>query len=225
MKISGAALTKRALIDKTNTTIVIIAAVAAFIVVFSLVASRAFFNQATYQNRIISEKKKTLSTLNANLNARNDLVKSYDAFISTSKNVINGNTSGNEERDGDNAKIILDALPSKYDFPALISSLEKLAGAQGVQIEGINGTDDELAQQGSQASSSPAPVPLQFEISVAGAYPQIQGFIDSFEQSIRPMQIQSMSITSNTGNMSAKIIAQTFYQPEKKLELGSKVIK
>lgn len=220
----AAPLTKRSLIDKANTTTFIAAAVAAFVVMFSLVACRALFNQATYQNRVISEKKKTLKQLDANLVARDDLVKSYEGFVSTSQNVIGGNPAGTGERDGDNAKIVLDALPSKYDFPALTASLEKLALAQGLSIESITGTDDEVAQQSQQSSSSPSPVPIQFQVVVRGGYPQVQALVESFQRSIRPIQVQKFSITGGNGSVTATIDAQTFYQPEKKLELTKKAV-
>lgn len=218
-------LTKRSLIDKANTTTLIAAGVAAFVLVFSLVACKALLSQAGYQNRVISEKKKTLKQVETNLVARDDLVKSYDAFVGTSQNVIGGNPSGTGDRDGDNAKIILDALPSKYDFPALTASLEKLAVAQGLSIESINGTDDEIAQQAQSSSPTPTTVPIQFQMVVKGGYPQVQGLIDSFDKSIRPIQIQKLSISGNNGSVTASIDAQTFYQPEKKLELTKKVVK
>jgi len=220
-----AGLTKRALIDKANTTTVIAAAVAAFLVVFSVVASRALFSQAMYQNRVITAKKDTLHQLDENLAARDDLVKSYEAFVSTSQNVIGGNPAGTGDRDGDNAKIVLDALPSKYDFPALASSLEKLATNQGLQIEGIIGTDDEVAQSGGQSAAAPQPVPMDFQLTVKGAYQQVQGLTEVFEKSIRPIQMQKLTINSSEGNVTAGITAQTYYQPEKKLELRKKVVK
>lgn len=220
-----AGLTKRALIDKANTTTVIAAAVASFLVVFSLVASRALFSQAMYQNRVITAKKATLKQLDANLAARDDLVSSYEAFVSTSQNIIGGNPSGTGDRDGDNAKIILDALPSKYDFPALASSLEKLATSQGLQIDGIVGTDDEVAQSGEQNAAAPAPVPMDFQLGVKGAYQQVQSLTEVFEKSIRPIQVQKLTLNSSEGNVNASITAQTFYQPEKKLELRKKVVK
>lgn len=218
-------LTKRSLIDKANTTTLIAAGVAAFVVVFSLVACKALLSQAAYQNRVIGEKKKTLKQLDANLAARDDLVKSYDAFVNTSQNIIGGNPAGSTDRDGDNAKIVLDALPSKYDFPALTASLEKLALSQGLSIESITGTDDEVAQQSQSSSPNPTTVPIQFQVVVKGGYPQVQGLIDSFDRSIRPIQIQKLSISGSNGSVTANIDAQTFYQPEKKLELTEKVVR
>jgi hypothetical protein len=115
--------TKRALISKANSTMVIATGIAAFVFVFSAVASKALFSQASYQNRVITQKKKALSTLNGDISAVSTLKSSYKSFIGTPRNVLGGNPTGTGDQDGDNAKIVLDALPSKYDFPALATSV------------------------------------------------------------------------------------------------------
>lgn len=218
-------LTKRALIDKSNSRTVIFAGVAAFIVMFALVSGRSMISQAAYNNRVIDAKKATLKTLDENLEARDDLVNSYKGFVGTSQNVIGGSTTGTGDRDGDNAKIVLDALPSKYDFPALTSSIEKLASAQGVTIESMSGIDDEVAQGEQSSSVTPEPVPMVFDFSINAGYPQIQALVSSFERSIRPMQVQLLSISGSDGDLTTAVTAQTFYQPEKTLKLREKVLK
>lgn len=217
--------TKRALIDKANTTTVAAAAVAAFLLFFTLVAGKALLAQIGYQNNVISGKKETLQRLKDNKEARDILVKSYDAFVSTPQNTIGGNTAGTGERDGDNAKIILDALPSKYDFPALTSSLEKFAASQNVSIESIAGTDDEVAQSGQMASTTPKASPLVFQIKVKGPYLQLQEFTKSLEKSIRPIKMQKISVMATEEGVSLDVTAETYYQPEKSLELKKEVLK
>lgn len=215
-----------ALINQANNAAFIAIAVGAFVVAFSLVASKTLFNQVSYQQKIIGEKKATLKQIRSNLEAKEDLTKSYKVFTSDQRNIIGGDVSGGGDKDGDNAKIVLDALPSKYDFPALTASLEKLALSQGLSIESIAGTDDEVAQQGQQSSANPESVPIVFQFVVRGGYPQIQGLIESMDKSIRPFQIQKLAITgSGSSGITATIEAQTFYQPEKKLEIVNKVIR
>ena len=113
-------------INKANSNMVIIIAVAAFVVVFSLVASRALLEKSSYQRRVIAAKQKASNQLKANVEASKSLQASYKTFVSNPNNIIGGNPSGSGDNDGDNAKITLDALPSQYDFPALTSSLEKI---------------------------------------------------------------------------------------------------
>src|SRR5690348_7198228 len=117
---------KRIQIDKSQTTMLITAAVAGFFLAFMLVGGKALISQIQYQNTVIGKKKVAVAQLRANVQASTNLVNSYKAFVSTTQNVIGGNPQGGGAKDGDNSKIVLDALPSKYDFPALATSLEKL---------------------------------------------------------------------------------------------------
>lgn len=216
--------TKRLLIDKTNSTIVAMTAIAAFIVVFTLIASKTLVGQAAYQNRVISAKKTALSQLKSNLQATDSLVAAYKAFVNTPQNVLGGNPTGTGGQDGDNAKIVLDALPSKYDFPALATSLEKLLTSQNVQIQSITGTDDEVAQSGDQSSANPKPIAMPFQLAVQGNYQAIQNLIGIFGASIRPFQIQSMQLSGDQNNMTLTITAQTYYQPEKAFSITKETV-
>lgn len=220
-----ASFTKRALISKANSTIVISTAVAAFLFIFCAVASKTLISQASYQNRVISSKKKALATLKSDLSARNSLVSSYKSFVGTPQNVLGGNPDGSGDKDGDNAKIVLDALPSKYDFPALATSLEKLVQNQGLTVLGISGTDEEVTQAANQTSATPQPIAMPFQVQVSGSYDSIRALVNDFERSIRPFQIQKVELSGAEGSMTATIDAQTFYQPEKGLNIKTEVVK
>jgi hypothetical protein len=217
--------TKRALIDKANTSVVVITSIAAFVVIFSLVASKALISQAAYQNRVIGAEKKTLTRIKSDLNATGSLRSSYNAFTSTTNNIIGGLSNGTGPQDGNNADIILDALPSSYDFPALTNSLEALLTSAGVQINSISGTDDEVAQSANASSVAPQSVAMPFQISVTGDYASIQKLVDEFEHSIRPFQIQTLQISGDQTQLTLNISAQTFYQPAKTLNVQTEVIK
>lgn len=218
-------ITKRSMITKANSTMVVSTSVAAFVVVFSLVASKTLMSQASYQNRVISGKKTALTQLKTDLNARDSLVASYKAFVGSSQNIIGGNPTGTGDNDGDNSKIVLDALPSSYDFPALAASLEKIVTAQNLQIVSISGTDQEVAQQANQTSPTPTPVAMPFELQVNGSYQSVQDLIDLFNNSIRPFQIQTVQLSGNDSTMTATITAQTFFQPAKSLNIRTEVVK
>jgi Pilus assembly protein, PilO len=216
--------TKRLLIDKTNSRNVIMTAIAAFVVVFTLVAAKSLISQAAYQNRVINADKTALSQLKSDIQATNALVTSYQAFVGTPQNVLGGNPSGKGAKDGDNAKIVLDALPSEYDFPALATSLEKLLTTNKIQIQSITGTDQEVSQQSAAANSNPQPVAMPFQITVSGNYTAVQALINEFGQSIRPIQVQSIQLSGDQNNMSMTLSAQTYYQPQKQLSITQKDI-
>jgi hypothetical protein len=216
---------KRIQISKASTTMVIAIAAAAFIFAFSAVAGKALLSKRAYQARVIAGKEKAVRQLQANIKASNTLADSYKVFVSTNENVIGGNPKGTGDRDGDNAKITLDALPSQYDFPALTSSLEKVLSGNGFKITSITGVDDEIAQQKTKESATPTAVVMPFEVSVETNLAQAKNLLTLMERSIRPISVQKLSLTGNNNQLQEVVTAQTYYLPQKGLTIETKDVK
>lgn len=216
--------TKRLQISKANATMVIVVAVGAFLSVFSLVTIKTLLSQRSYQSKVIAEKKTALKQLKANNVAANQLISSYQVFVSAPDNVIGGSSKGTGDKDGDNAKIILDALPSKYDFPALATSIEKLLLIKNHKIDGITGTDEELSHSNSEETNT-APVEMPFKISLSANYSSIQELIDVLQRSIRPIKIDNIKLTGSDSNLTVDISAKTYYQPGKSIQITQKEVK
>lgn len=216
---------KRIQIDKNNASMVLVVAAAAFVTIFSLVASKALLGQRSYQARVITAKKQALQQLKANNQAVTELLASYKTFVSSTENKIGGSATGTGERDGDNARIVLDALPSKYDFPALATSLEKIIlSKKTIKVNGITGVDDEI-NQSTQTDQEPKPVDMQFQVSITANFDTIQSISEAFERSIRPIKVGKMTFSGNDSNLTAVIEGRTYYQPEKTVKITTKVIK
>lgn len=214
---------KRIQLDKANVMIVTVVAIACFVTVFSLVASKSFLSQLSYQNKVISKKEDAKKELAASIQARDKLVSQYKLFVGSETNIIGGAASGTTDRDGDNAKIVLDALPSKYDYPALATSLEKLMTASGLTISNIGGTDDEVAQAAAKATPSAVDVP--FTLSFSGSSQSTQDFLGVMQRSIRPIQVQQITFSGNDSKLTTAITAKTYYQPEKTFKVNKQVVK
>jgi hypothetical protein len=215
---------KRALITKTQSTIVLVTATAAFVLIFTAFGVKTLLSQASYQNRVIAAKKDAVRTLEDNLESREALIQKYKAFVNTQQNKLGGDPRGGGPQDGDNAKITLDALPSKYDFPALATSLDKLLLDQNLRIQSITGTDDEVAQTVVPAGD-PQPVAIPFQVSVSGSYGSMQRLVDAFDRSIRPIKIHNLQMSGGEGDMNMTVTAETYYQPEKTFTLTKEVVK
>lgn len=216
---------KRLKIKNANTAIVIAVSVCSFIVVFSIVASRALLSQRAYQARVIEKKETARDQLKKNLEATDSLITAYETFVSSPENILGGNSTGGGDKDGDNAKIVLDALPSKYDFPALTTSIEKLIAQRSLKATSISGTDDEVNQQAQQSSSVPKSIEIPFQVKVEGAYPRIQQLIGALEASIRPFHIRIISFSGSEDDLEMDIQVKSYYQPERDLSLQSEVVK
>jgi len=201
-------------IDKANTLVLISAAITAAIVVFSIVASRALWTQMSYQNKVIGLRSKAEKQLKANVESAKTLETAYKTFEDSTESAI-----GTPDK---NSKIVLDALPSKYDFPALATSLEGVITASGNKITAITGTDNEA--QAAQDSASPKPIEMPFELTANGGAVNIENLIVNLERSIRPISISSLSLSGSDTTLQLRIGAITYYQPEKKLEIQQNVI-
>lgn len=214
--------TKRIQINKATTTMVTVIAGAAFVTVSSLMFCRALLSQRSYQSRVISAQEKARDQLKANIDSVSSLKTQYKAFVDQTQNVLGGNPSGTGDRDGDNARIILDALPSKYDFPALATSLEKILQDGRFSVDAISGSDDEVAQ--SQNNSS-QPVEMPFTLAITGSYPSVQSFVATLEKSIRPIKINTLGLSGEDADLKITVEALTYYQPAKTLNISTQEVK
>lgn len=219
MKLSS----KRLQISKANAFMFSVLIGASVIASFSLVTVRVMFSEMRYQQRIISEKSKALKQLKDNLATARVLEQQYAEFEKAPDNIIGGSSTGQGERDGSNAKIILDALPSKYDFPALATSLDGMIKAAGVNIDSIQGTDKEVEEQ-NKTSPTPEPQAIEFAFAVSGSYEATRNLIFDLERSIRPIQLRTLEMSGNDAALRMRATAKTYYQPEKDLTLTSKEV-
>lgn len=244
VKQSMRASTKRLLIDRANSTIVIVVAVAAAVTMFSLVSSRALLSKRSYQSRVISTQEQARDQLEANIEAVDILAVSYGEFVDRPENIIGGNSRGDGERDGDNAKIILDALPSRYDFPALAASLEKILLDRNYQINAITGTDQPPGQDTDTEVSADVPVdegmdtdhatplpasavPMPFELTAEGSYTAMIDLLNVFQRSIRPLAVKQLTLAAGRGEgaqVQLTINGESYFQPEKTLEIRYEVV-
>lgn len=220
------AITKRVAISKANAQMVAIVAVASFLTIGSLVASKTILSQNAYQARVISAKSKAHQQLLSNISAYNNLTVSYEQFVSNSKNVIGGSSSGNGPKDGNNAKVVLDALPPAYDFPALTASVQNLLTQSGLKANSISGTDDQLNQQNNTSSPTPQSVSMPFGFTVNGTdYQGVSQLINTLQNSIRPISIDTLDVTGGGNNITVTVSAHTYYQPGKNLSITKQEVK
>lgn len=217
-------LTRRVAISKTYAQMVVILAVSSFLVIFCLVASSTLISQNSYQARVISAMNKSKKQLQQNLQVFNQLAASYNKFNSSNTNIIGGPSSGSGQNSGLNSQIILDALPPAYDFPALTSSLQNILSSYN--ISSISGTDDELSQQGNNTSPNPQPVSMPFSFTINNAsYQSVSQLFTTLQNSIRPIQVDSLDLSGVSSSLTLTVSAHTYYQPAKTVSISQEVIK
>lgn len=205
---------KQLQIDKSSQKMLIFASIASFLIVFTLFSSKALITKMNLQNKVINLKTTALKNLNGDATNNTTLINSYKSFINSPKNLIGGDTFGTGMNSGNNAKLILDALPSEYDFPALATSLQGLLSSTGVTVSGLSGTDS-TASTGSSVTSMPiaGTTTIPFSFNVSGNLDNVLNTMKIFENSIRPFQFTKFSISGSNSSLSLSANAETFYQP------------
>lgn len=198
-------------IEKTNTLMLIMIAVASAVLSFTIVSTVSLSRRLSYQSRVINARVDAEKLLKSNLAAVESLLVAYENFDGAAESVL-----GTRDK---NSKIILDALPSKYDFPALTASIEKIFNITG-GLSSVNITGSDLEATAEQTSSDPKPIEIPITISGKGSYDSIQRLVINIQNSIRPFKISDVSISGQQNDMNFSISMSTYYMPGKNLEIN-----
>jgi len=197
---------KRQAIAKAKSTVLTTVVTASIVVSFSIVALNFLWDLRSYNTRVLGGKQAANETLRQNVTNAELLKTQFEVF----------------EQGDIKSQDVLDALPSKYDFAALITSIDVLAKRNGMVLDGFIGTDD--SEQAEQTAVNPEPVEIPFDITVIGRYDDLRKFIETLDRSIRPMRINAIAISGNDNNIKAEIALTTYYQPEADINVEMKEV-
>ena len=206
---------KRLAIDNDQRRIVLAVAGSSAIVVFCLMASWVLFSKIRHQQAVISKKETALEQLQTNEGELEKLVSSYTIFDNEPESVL-GNTGES------NAKVVLDSLPSKYDYAALLTSVEKILVGGGFSVLEISGNDLEL--EAAQSSDKPTPIEIPLRIGVQTTYDGAKLLMSELERSIRPFNVQNVELTGKDSLLNVYVDIVTYYQPETSLGIQTEEV-
>lgn len=211
---------KRQQVDKDKMLALVAIGVASVVLVAGIMTSKTFWSQATYLNGVASQKEKAVQQLEENKQSVDSLNSAYKEFVDSSPNLIGGSVDGSNPNDGDNAKLVLDALPSAYDFPALVSSVENLLSPY--QVNAISGIDDSITQSASEGLDQPVEMPITVEFT--STYGGFITAIQSFKDSIRPFRIDRIEMEGTNNQLKTTLNLVSYYQPETGMKIERKVV-
>src|SRR3990167_9374292 len=139
--------TKKLQISQAQSSMLLIMAGAVVISVFSLVSTKRLWSQSVFQRHVVNARRDAAKQLSDYLTSANQLVTRYNTIFANEENptnVLGGRNTNNSKvlpPDGNNARIVLDALPSNYDFPALVSSVSQILSNNLISSPSIGGSD------------------------------------------------------------------------------------
>jgi hypothetical protein len=148
-------------ISKDQSQLLITVIVATLLSVFCLFSVKNLVAKSIYQGRVISARHKSADQIKTDIRNANTLVAQYkDVFIGDNgQNIIGGKNDANVYAippNGDNGRIVIDALPTSYNFPALLTSLQQMMNSNNLGSQSIGGTD-QTATADNSPSGSPKP--------------------------------------------------------------------
>lgn len=164
-----------------------------------------------YNSRVQSAQSEALDTLEQNQEIYQDLEQGFSELESAE--------GTNQDPDD---TIVLNALPGIYDFPALASSIQKLADSSDVELTGFAGSDEEATAP--EPSYSTEPYEMFFGIEVTGSYEDIQVFVDTLDQSIRPFKVYNMELRGADDALRVDLSLSTHFQPRQNLDYPERTI-
>jgi hypothetical protein len=216
-------------IDKAQTTMFVAVGVAVAVTIFCLISAKALLSQAIYQHKVISQRQTALKQLKTDASNAKTLVDQYHNVFEGSDaiNIIGGkrtNDANATPPDGSNSRIVLDSLPTSFDFPALLTSLSKMMADAGVNGPQVNGTDDPGMAK-STASAAPTPVPITVAANASGNYSSVKKLVNDFERSVRPFDITSISLSGDSNVLNMSVQLTTYYQPATTFAAQTKGVK
>jgi hypothetical protein len=211
---------KQLQIDKTSQKMIIFASIASFLLIFTLFSAKTLVARMNYQNKVINAKSIARNNLIKNVASNESLLSAYQNFNNATTNLMGLQTNSASVNSGNNAKLILDALPSEYDFPALATSLQGLLSSTGVTVSGLTGSD---LSTGASSGASSIPIagttPIPFSFNVTGNSDNVLNTMKIFEKSIRPFQFKSFTISGSNASLSLSVNAETFYLPAQNFQV------
>ena len=217
------AIRKRQQIDSSKRTMFIAVAVVALISGIALVVSFFLVQQIIFHGKIIAEKQDTLNTINSNINTI-DSLKDNVRLLETNT-ALNAVKSSQESSA---LQVILDALPAEANADALGASLQiRFAGeVSGLKIDNLQVVvPDENSTSTSMENVDTSGNTVSFNMSVSGSADMLKAFLVRLERSIRVIEITSVDIQSGSGDLTMNLVGKACYEPARKIELETKVVK
>jgi hypothetical protein len=225
-----AGVRKRQQIKQANRMMLLWVAGASVVVGISVVVMVFLVQKIVFGEKVVTEKNKTVSVLEKNLNAVDDL-RNNIRVLNTNKDLIT--TRLNNE--GEPIQSVLDALPADANSTALASSLQTklLAGVPGIVVETINvvpvdGLETTASSSVQSGVSGVGANEIGFTFSVsadAANYSALRQVLERLEKSIRPFNVTGLSVEGQGKRVVMTATGVSYYNPAKTVDLTNKVVK
>jgi Tfp pilus assembly protein PilO len=106
------------------------------------------------------------------------------------------------------AELVLRAVPISEDYKSLIASLEKIGQESGVKVTSVSQTASTATSTGTTGQAKS----FGFTVNLEGPYDKIFTFLQNTERSARVMNFSNMTLSGNSGTVTASLSMKTYWQ-------------
>lgn len=232
MKPNNTALRKRTQISNANRTMFIWIAGASALVGFAVVASIFLAQKLIFNEKVLSEKNHTSTTLDSN-NAVIEKLKANVRALDTNIDLAKVKANPGDQT----IRVILDALPSDANSLALGSSLQsKLLAIPGLKlnslqvdpvsgVESLTGVTAVPTAPVASSATTTASQQITFQFSVEGSQDLLLQALTNVERSIRTIDITRLQIDNQGSVQVMTVQGRAFYEPVKTIIPYDKTVK
>lgn len=226
------------LVNRDKKIVVVVAAITAGVLTFSLSMGQRLLEINRSNSQALSGPTETVSgqkvdgleaiskQVEENAQAGTDLRQSYEAFNSDRDNMDWSRRdlaclSPCQDEDVEPVLTVLDALPSRYDGLVFRHQLQSFFNRQNFQPQNISLPASDSGEAGSEGWVE---IPVEINLQVNAT--DVLRFVETLNNSIRPMVIKQLSVTkgSDSNKWNMKVTFNTYYQPETELTFAEVVI-
>lgn len=227
------ALRKRQQIANANRTMFVWVAAISAVVGIAIVGSVFLFQKATFNEKVLTLKSKTASTLRANNNAIPALEDAVRQ-MNTNQALIDSMAPNQTQP----IRVVLDALPSDANSSAFGASLqEKFLNDPALKIESLTvdpvlGVESQASENVENAAASADDeaiaheVTFRFSVSSDISNPNaLRDLLQRLERSIRAIDLLTLKIETQGNRLLLIVEGRAFYEPAKTVTLKEKTVK
>lgn len=225
-------LRKRQQIGRANRMMLLWIIAVSVIVGIAVVLAIFLVQKIWYQERILSEKAKTVKVLQDNYKAVTDESGLKNEISKLNTNEALRSTRLNDDASG--LQSVLDALPADANSTALASSLQTklLTGINGIKLESIavdqtdTTSDSGVASAAGSSAASADQIGFSFSVSTEGKNDTaLRQVLENLEKSIRPFNVGTISIEAQGTRVIMTVKGVSYYEPATTVQPVKKVVK
>lgn len=221
---------KRAQISAANRAVFVWVAGTSIIVGAALVVVVFLVQMLWHNEKVLSAKQNTISTLEKNIKLAPELKKKITA-LDANQNLLDSRIKSNLLSISA-TQVVLDALPATANSLAFGASLQNvllanvpITSISVTPVSGLESISDASSMIDPGADQNVSANQIAFSFVVTGDEASLRTTLENLQASIRTIDIYYLKIDSQDNSLTLTVRGRAFYEPAKKVELKDMTVR